>query len=383
MKVQTNKVWNHLESFNKRFIVEQGGTRSGKTYNILIWLIFAYCSRNSNKVITICRKTFPALRGSVLRDFIDIMKTAGLYDEEYHNKSEHTYLLNGNLIEFISIDQPTKVRGRKRAVVFVNEANELTWEDFFQLNIRTDEFLILDFNPSDEFHWIYDRILNRNDAELHVTTYKDNPFLSRALVDEIELLENTDADYWLVYGLGQRGRSRDLIYQYKEIDKIPDGASLLGYGMDWGFTNAPTVLVAIYIQGINIYIKELIYRHGLHNHEIDALMKDANVSKYDTIVADNEDPKSISELFNFGWNIVKSTKGADSVVFGIDLMKRHVLHTTSDSLNIIKEFRNYKWKKDKDGRLINEPVKLFDHGLDATRGAIQHFLSNTGEFYVY
>ena len=173
---QTNIVFRHLEQSNKRIVIEQGGTRSGKTFNILLWIIFSYALRNKGKTVSIARKTYPALRTSAMRDFLDILKKSGLYNENRHNKTSGEYNLNGNLIEFISLDQPTKVRGRKRDLLFINEANELTWEDWQQLVFRTKDRIIIDYNPSDEFHWIYDKVKTREDAEFHITTYRNNPF---------------------------------------------------------------------------------------------------------------------------------------------------------------------------------------------------------------
>ena len=161
-KIKVNKVYGHLKRSQKKIIVEQGGTRSGKTYNILLWIIFYYCGRNIGKTITIARKTFPAARSSVMRDFLEILKAAEIYREENHNKSSHEYMLNGNRVEFISMDQPQKIRGRKRDLAFLNEANELTFEDWQQIVFRTSDRIILDYNPSDTFHWIYDRVMPRD-----------------------------------------------------------------------------------------------------------------------------------------------------------------------------------------------------------------------------
>lgn len=188
--LQTNVVFKHLQTSNARIIVEQGGTRSGKTYNILMWLIFDYCHNNKKKIVSIVRKSFPALRGTVMRDFFEILVNVGLYNEDYHNKSVNEYRLLGNTIEFLSVDDPQKVRGRKRDVLFVNEANELTLEDYRQLMMRTTSKIILDYNPSEEFHWIYDHVLIRDDCEFFRTTYLDNPFLEESLIGEIEKLKN-------------------------------------------------------------------------------------------------------------------------------------------------------------------------------------------------
>jgi phage terminase large subunit len=181
VKIKTNVVFKHLLESTKKITIEQGGTRSGKTYNILLFIIFKYCLENTGKTITVCRKTFPAVRSSVMRDFLDILKAYSFYSEEAHNKSNHEYKLNGNLIEFISLDQPQKVRGRKRNLLFINEANELDYEDWQQLIFRTEDKIILDFNPSDEYHWIYDKVIPRDDADFFITTYLDNTFLNESI----------------------------------------------------------------------------------------------------------------------------------------------------------------------------------------------------------
>ena len=198
LKIKTNVVYRHLVNSKKKIIVEQGGTRSGKTYNILLWIIFEYCTQNKGKVITICRKTYPSLRATVLRDFLDILQKHNMYSELFHNKSNSEYKLLGNLIEFISLDQPSKIRGRKRDLLFVNECNELHLEDWQQLIFRTQEKIVLDFNPSDEFHWIYDKVISRDDCEFYKTTYLDNPFIEDAIKLEIERLKDTDEQYWQI-----------------------------------------------------------------------------------------------------------------------------------------------------------------------------------------
>jgi phage terminase large subunit len=383
MEITTNKIYTHLDNSDKRITIEQGGSRSGKTYNILMWLIFAYSDRNNGKTITICRKTFPALRASSMRDFFDILKKYDIYKEANHNKSNSEYLLNNNLFEFISLDQPQKVRGRKRDVLYINEANELYFEDWQQLILRTTDKAILDYNPSDEFHFIYDKIKPRDDAEFYITTYKDNPFLDIETVNEIERLKDVDDNYWKIYGLGQIGSSQALIFRINECNSIPPEAKFLSYGMDFGFTNDPTTLVAIYQQGDNIYLKELLYQTGLTNRDIDEKLKFHSVERKE-IFADSAEPKSIEELYRMGWNVKPATKGQGSVNIGIDMMKRYQLHVTKDSVNMIKEFRNYKWQEDKNGNVLNTPVDMFNHTIDAIRYGLYDKLSrpNYGKYAV-
>jgi phage terminase large subunit len=383
MEITTNKIYTHLDNSTKRITIEQGGSRSGKTYNILMWLIFAYSDRNNGKTITICRKTFPALRASSMRDFFDILKKYDIYKESNHNKSNSEYLLNNNLFEFISLDQPQKVRGRKRDVLYINEANELYFEDWQQLILRTTDKAILDYNPSDEFHFIYDKIKPRDDAEFFITTYKDNPFLDIETVNEIERLRDVDDNYWKIYGLGQIGSSQALIFRINECNSIPPEAKFLSYGMDFGFTNDPTTLVAIYQQGDNIYLKELLYQTGLTNRDIDEKLKFHSVERKE-IFADSAEPKSIEELYRMGWNVKPATKGQGSVNIGIDMMKRYQLYVTKDSVNMIKEFRNYKWQEDKNGNVLNTPVDMFNHTIDAIRYGLYDKLSrpNYGKYAV-
>lgn len=383
MEITTNKIYSHLDNSTKRITIEQGGSRSGKTYNILMWLIFAYSDRNNGKTITICRKTFPALRASSMRDFFDILKKYDLYKEANHNKSNSEYLLNNNLFEFISLDQPQKVRGRKRDMLYINEANELYFEDWQQLILRTTDKAILDYNPSDEFHFIYEKIKPRDDAEFFITTYKDNPFLDIETVNEIERLRFVDENYWKIYGLGQVGSSQALIFRINECNSIPSEAKFLSFGMDFGFTNDPTTLVAIYQQGDNIYLKELLYQTGLTNRDINEKLKLHSVDRKE-IFADSAEPKSIEELYRMGWNIKPATKGQGSVNIGIDMMKRYQIHVTKDSVNMIKEFRNYKWQEDKNGNVLNTPVDMFNHTIDAIRYGLYDKLArpNYGKYAV-
>jgi phage terminase large subunit len=382
-KIQTNKVFNHLIKSDKRIIVEQGGTRSGKTYNILLWLIFYYTERNTDKTITICRKSFPSLRASVMRDFFDILRNHDLYREEFHNKSSHEYHLNGNLIEFISLDQPQKIRGRKRNLLYINEANELFYEDWQQLIFRTDGRIILDYNPSESFHWIYDRVIPREDCDFYQTTYRDNPFLDEQIKNEIERLKETDEDYWRIYGLGERGMSRATIFQFG-TSEIPQEAKLISYGLDFGYTNDPSALVAVYQHGDNLYLDELLYRTGMTNRDLHHHLQSLGLDRRDEIFADSAEPKSIEELHRFGWNIKPTAKGQDSINAGIDILKRHKIFATSRSNNLIKELQNYKWTEDKNGNLLNKPIDVMNHALDASRYAVYNKLSkpNYGRYSI-
>jgi len=383
IKVQTNKVFEHLCNSKKKIVVEQGGTRSGKTYNILLWIIFNYCARESGKVITITRKSFPSLRTSAMRDFMQILEAHNLYTEEEHNRSSHEYSLFGNLVEFISLDMPQKIRGRKRDLLFVNEGNELYFEDMQQLLFRTQERVILDFNPSDEYHWIYDKLIPRDDCDFFKTTYLDNPFIEDSIIKEIELLKDTDEQYWQIYGLGERAASRSTIFRYLETNNIPEGATLVSYGMDFGYTNDPTTLVSVYTEGHNLYIKEHLYRTQMTTQDINAFLRDEDITG--SIYADSAEPRLISELKKMGHSIFPSIKGRDSINAGIDLLKRYKIHVLNTSTNAISEFRNYKWKEDKTGMLTNTPEDKYNHIIDSCRYATYSILSrpNFGRYALH
>ena len=384
IKIKTNIVYEHLLDNTKKILVEQGGTRSGKTYNILLWIIFEFCTKQNNKVITICRKAFPSLRATVLRDFMTILQTHNLYSEKFHNKSNSEYYLFGNLIEFISLDQPQKIRGRKRDVLFINEANELYFEDWQQLVFRTQDQIILDFNPSDEYHWIYDKVLPREDCAFFKTTYLDNPFVEDSIKAEIERLKDTDEQYWQIYGLGERAASRSTIFKYFEVTNIPEDANLIAYGMDFGYTNDPTTLVSVFIREHNMYIKEHLYKTQMTTTDIHKFLLDEKLER-NPIYADSAEPRLIAELRRMGHNIHPSLKGRDSVNAGIDLLKRYKIHILSTSTNAIMEFRNYKWKEDKTGVLINTPEDKNDHIIDPIRYATYSILSrpNFGRYTLH
>jgi phage terminase large subunit len=381
LKIKTNKVFHSLQTTSKKIVAHQGGTRSGKTYNILLWIIFDYCNINTGKTVTICRNTFPALRATVMRDFFEILKKHDIYLEQDHNKTNSEYKLFGNLVEFISLDQPQKVRGRKRDMLFCNEANELTYEQWNQLVFRTLDKIVLDFNPSDEFHFIYDKILTREDCDFYITTYKDNPFLDRTLVEEIERLKETDEQYWQIYGLGLRGISKATIFSFTE-GKRPDDAQLVGYGMDLGFSVDPSTLVEVYQKDYTLYCRELLYRTMMTTADLHNFLKTQNLQEY--VYIDSAEPRLIEELRRMGNKVRPTLKGQDSIRAGIDLLKRYKLVIDPQSDNLIREMRNYKWQEDRTGKLLNKPVAANDHTIDSLRYATYNVLSrpNYGKYAI-
>ena len=369
----------------KKIQVHQGGTRSGKTWSILNVLIeLCYKNEDANIVITIARKTFPALRASVMRDFFTILNNEDIYNPNLHNKSEATYQLYGNLVEFISVDQPQKVRGRKRDILFVNECNEISREDWRQLLLRTTNRTLIDYNPSDEYHWIYDDILEREDVAFFKTTYKDNPFLEQNVIDEIERFKETDENYWRVYGLGERGVNVAAVFpNWGTIDKIPERAKLVAYGLDWGFTNDETAVVSVWREDYTLYIKEHLYQTGLTNRDISMKLDVMDLNRT-PIICDSAEPKSIEELHRLGHNVKPAKKGPDSIRLGIDVMKRHKLVLLSDSFNAQKEFRNYRWEQDKNGVNLGKPKDHKNHIIDAVRYVCLNRIatSYSGKYYI-
>lgn len=360
----------------KRIIALQGGTRSGKTYSALQWII-RNCIAYKGLTYSIVRQTLPALKASAYRDFIEILNTSGLYREANHNMSEYTYSLNGNLIEFFSIDNEQKLRGRKRDVLFVNEANEIDLEKWRQLLFRTTGKVIIDYNPSMFESWIYDHVLTRDDCALLITTYKDNPHLSPDIIREIEALASVDPEYWKIFGLGERGQLKDIVFsEWQQVPQIPTDAKLIGHGLDFGFTNDPTTLVSVYQQDGELWVDERLYRTNMTNNDIGNYLKSINFNRNDAIVADSAEPKSIRELQLQGFNVQPASKGPDSIVASIDILKRYKINTTQGSVNLIKELRSYKWETDRDGKHTGKPVDYLNHAIDALRYLALNKLTN-------
>ena len=379
--IKTTNVFHKAYNSTTRITCLQGGTRSSKTYS-LCQLFIVKCLEETGKVFTICRKTLPALKGTAYRDVLNILKELDLYSEENHNKSELSYMLNGNLLEFISVDQPVKIRGRKRNYLWLNEANEFNYEDWQQLILRTTERIYLDYNPSDPYSWIYEKVITRDDCTFLKSTYKANPFLDEDTIAEIERLKELDPDYWQVYGLGEIGSIQTMIFRkFELVDEVQ--GRLLGFGLDFGFTNSPSALVAVYQSDDNLYIKEMLYEKRLTNTDLANRLREFRIDRQSEIVGDSAEPKTIEEIYRQGFNIKPAKKGA-GIHLGIDIMRRYKLHITKDSLNAIKEFRSYKWATDKNGDVLNTPVKVNDHLIDATRYLCLNKLSinHSGKYYI-
>ncbi len=349
-----------------RLIAHQGGTRSGKTYSLSEFLICHATATTDN--ISVVSATFPHLSKGAMRDWKEIMIRSNFYDENQHNKTDKVYTYpNKNYIEFFSADSGDKVRGPGRNILYINEINLLDRETFIQLNIRTTDTVIFDYNAADEFHWIYDEILPREDCYFVQTTYLDNPFLSQVQIDEIEKLKNLGGNYWKVYGLGERGTREGLIYPNHVVTNEWKNCKIHGYGLDFGFSNDPTALVEIGIQGNETFEKELIYETGLTNSDLIAKLKLLGISKKDPIWADSAEPQRIEEIYRAGYNIHPVKKGPDSIKIGIDACSRFKRNIHSSSSNMIKEIKSYAWAKDKNENNTGKPIPFNDHAMDASR----------------
>ena len=360
------RTYDALNNSDIRFVIEQGGSRSSKTVS-LCQLMIVYCLANPNKIVSIVRKTLPALKGSVMRDFFEILRGCEKYNPTNHNKTDNMYLFdNGSMVEFFSVDDEQKLRGRKRDICWVNESNDISFEEYLQLNMRTTEKMFFDFNPSEMFHWLYD-LISRPESILIKSTYHDNPFLPNSLVVEIENFKNIDEDYYRVYALGEKGHGKTTIYtHWKYFESAPQTHETT-YGLDFGF-NAPTSLVRIDIIDNRYYVKELIYESGLTSQDIINKLRTLNISSSDNIICDSARPEIIEDLKRNRFNALSAIK---DVKDGIDSVKTSELFIHKESLNILKELSSYKWKMS--GEIVlDEPVKLNDHHMDSIRYGIHY-----------
>lgn len=352
-----------LYNTDKRFICNEGSTRSSKTFSI-VQLLIQHCANHANQKVTICAASLPRLKKGALQDFDEIINGWGWYREEWHNMTDNVYNFpNGSSIDFFGLEDPGKAHGPGRDILFINEANYVPKSVFDQLNIRTRYKVIIDLNPSDFNSWCYDLADGPDSIKIH-STYQDNPFLNKWQIQAIESYKLGDPNLWQVYGLGLRGTSAEQIYtHWKIVDDLPIGD--IFYGLDFGFTN-PTSLVRCVLKEGEITVKEEIYQTGLTTGELVAKMKDI-VKPGESVYCDSADARSIEELYREGFNVYQSDK---DVWAGIMKVKSMPLLVTRDSKNIIRELGSYKWKVDKNGLVLDEPVKENDHSADALRYAI-------------
>lgn len=361
-----------IAKLRKRIRIVQGGTSSSKTFSILPLLI-TYAVNTPRSEISIVSESIPHLKRGAIKDFVNIMVMTGNYKDQNFNKSDLKYKFsNGSFIEFFSADQPDKLRGARRDVLFINECNNVNFEAYQQLAIRTKKFIYLDYNPTQEF-WVHTELKNDPDSDFVILTYKDNEALDSAIVKEIEKAKEKAktssywANWWQVYGLGLVGSLEGVIFSnWKQIDRVPKEAQLIGYGMDFGFTNDPTTLVAVYRYDGKLVVDELIYQTGLLNSDICKKLTNLGI-KSESIWGDSAEPKTIEEIRRSGFNIKPVEKGQDSIIFGIDTLQQYAMLITESSTNLIKELRSYSWDTDKTGKKLNKPIDDWNHAIDALR----------------
>jgi phage terminase large subunit len=387
LHIETTQTFANCMNSTKKIQLHQGSSRSGKSMGILQYLIVE--ALQNKTLISIVRKTFPALRTSALRDFKDLMQGMDLWDDEKYMSTEHTYTFdNGSQIEFFSTDSSEKLKGLRRDILWIDEANELSYEQYFQLAIRTTGKIILSFNPSFSVrHFIVNELMNDSDAELFITTYKDNPFLPLEQVRFIEKYKETNPRYWQTYGLGQFAINEKQIYDFEVVDNYDfDNAEFIAFGMDVGFVSDPTALIGIWRNGSDLILREHIYKKGLITSEIIDMMK-GNVGERDIIVVDSAEPRLIDEIKRSGFPLARGVKkGKDSIQWGIDLVKKYRIIVPKDSANIIEELYNYEWIDDGNGGVTNLPIDNFNHALDAVRYGVMECLNakraNTGKYSI-
>ena len=364
-----------MRKLKKRIKIVQGGTSAGKTFGILPILIDKAAKEKLE--ISIVSESIPHLRRGALKDFVKIMQSTNRWIDPHFNKSLLKYSFsNGSYIEFFSVDQPDKLRGARRDILYINEANNVDFESYQQLAIRTSKEVYIDYNPTHEF-WAHTELMNDNDSEFIILTYKDNEALSESIVNEIEKakVKAKTSDYWSnwwkVYGLGEVGSLEGVVFNnWKTIDRLPEEARLIGIGLDFGYSNDPTAIIEVYKYNDTRILNEICYRTGMLNGDIAKVL-----DKHTIVYADSAEPKSIEEIRRTGVDIRGVTKGRDSINFGVQVMQDQKYLVTTQSTNLIKELRYYCWSKDKNGKTLNKPIDNYNHAIDAVR---YHEMENIG-----
>jgi phage terminase large subunit len=350
-------------------ICNEGGSRSSKSYSV-VQLLIHIAINNPNTRISMVSHSLPHIKRGVYRDFKGIMEQWNIWDEKDFRYTDFIYTFkNGSYIELFGLEDPDKAKGPARDILFVNEANLISKALFDQLLIRTTGQVFLDWNPADFVSWVYEVADNPNNKRIHSTYLNNISNLSESQVKNIEQYKDLPDDFmWKVYGLGERGAAKELIYtQWKQYDQAPDGDVF--YGLDFGYVHPAALVKVTHHEGQN-YFEEIIYQSGLTLSDLSRLIKE-KVPDRATIYADAAEPKSIEELYRQGFNIKPAVK---DVWAGIMKMKSYPINLHYNSQNLKREFQSYKWKKDKNDNVIEEPVKANDDAIDACRYAVYtHF----------
>ena len=367
-----------------RIIANKGGTRSTKTWCVLIFLRKLAINAEQPTLISVVSESVPHLRKGALRDFENILNICNEVEgvNYQRNRTENSFTFGNGKIEFFSADSYTKVHGAQRDILFINECNNLEYEIFRQLAIRTSDTIFLDWNPRSRF-WFEEHLEGREDCTLIHSTYKDNPFLTPMQIAEIES-NQSDSNWWRVYGRGETGSVEGLIYtNWQTVDAMPTAYKREFICIDFGFTNDPTAILRVRLSGGELWIHELCYQRGMLNSDIVKVLKSNNVGRSASIVCDSAEQKSIAEINNLGgYHAIACTKGKGSIEAGISMVQAYKLNVTQDSLGTIDELRNYSWRRGIDGNYLNVPVDKYNHSLDALRYGVTTFLTNRRELSV-
>jgi phage terminase large subunit len=371
LEVNTTVTYGNQQDSPTRVTHHIGGTRSGKTYALLQWCIVQALS--GKETITIVRKTIPSLKRTVMKDFKDVMLRLGIWNENDFNISDRIYnFYTDSQIQFISTDDAEKLRGLKSTILWLEEANEIDEESYFQLMIRTTGPIILSYNPTiSPYHWI--RLMQ--ECTRHFTTYKNNPYLESSVKKAIEDLQRTNPKAWLVYGLGEYVSNEKAIFQFNVVDFLPDEATFVAFGLDFGYSSDPTALVSVWKMDNELYIMEHCYEKGMVTSDIDNMLRSV-VKGREEIWADSAEPRLIDELYRLGWNIRPVIKGKDSINFGIQVMQNYKINIPKTCQNLTNEFYSYEWSSDRFGKQLDKPVDFNNHLIDAARYAAMMRLSN-------
>jgi phage terminase large subunit len=360
VNINTTVTFENLLESNSRVTQHIGGTRSGKTYAVLQFLIVK--AIENKETITIVRKTIPSLKRTVIKDFKDILQGLNIWQDENFNITDRIYNLYDSTIQFLSTDDADKLRGIKSTILFIDEASEIDEESYFQLSIRTSGKIILAYNPTvSPYHWLR----TMPEVERFVTTYKDNIYLPKEMVDAIENLQHTNEKYWKIYGKGEFAPNDKAIFQFELCDSID--ADFVAFGIDFGFSNDPTALCAVYKNSDTIFLEELIYEKGLVTNDIVAKLNSLDIQKSEEIWGDSAEPRLIEELYRSGFNIKPVVKGKDSIKFGIGVMQNYKIKILKTSQNLINEMYAYQYSTDKHGYTTDTPEGGLDHLIDAAR----------------
>lgn len=369
-----------ISKLKKRIRAICGGTSASKTISILLYLIAKAQSDTKKTLTSVVSESIPHLKRGAIRDFKNILQGHNYWKDSNWNATDSIYTFEtGSQIEFFSADNGDKLRGGRRDRLFLNEANNIARDAYDQLEVRTKEFIFLDWNPTNEF-WFYTDIKGqRADLDFITLTYKDNEALSEEIVKAIEARKG-NKQWWQVYGLGQLGEVEGKIYKdWAIIDEMPHEARLERYGMDFGYSNDPTAIIAIYKYNGGFILDEITYQKGLSNKQIADIF--TNIDK-SLVIADSAEPKSIDEIRSYGINILPATKGQGSVNQGIQYVQEQRISITSRSTNLIKEYRNYLWKTDRDGKILNVPEDMFNHAMDALRYGLDSYKPVVNSIYI-